>query len=330
DATGGGIDPTQGGSGVDRTTAVLSGLYLQDRWDRGRFSLQAGARVDEQHVGLSGGGSNDQAGVSPRLGASFAFRPNLVGHAFFGVLWQPPAPLDAANAARVLGVLPAGAPVPYDIKAETDVYGELGLDWRVIKALRAGAVGWSRYAWNQLDDTAIGSTNLIANYNFERGRAVGVEGKMDVSFNYLISAFGNVSWEIAEGQGIASAKYLFTPDALANGAWQTLDHAQTLTANLGVTLHEHNLSFTTLGAYGSGLRTGPNNNETVPQHFRLDATLQYAFEMIPLHPRVAIDVINLLDAHYAYRIANGFVGSSYGAPRSIFVRLSVPLTGSIR
>jgi hypothetical protein len=52
--------------------------------------------------------------------------------------------------------------------------------------------------------------------------------------------------------------------------------------------------------------------------------------MIPLHPRVAIDVINLLDAHYAYRIANGFVGSSYGAPRSIFVRLSVPLTGSIR
>ncbi len=330
DAAGGGIDPAQGGSGVDHTSAILSGLFVQDHWDRGRFALQAGVRADELHVGLSGGGGNDQVGVSPRVGASFAFLPTLVGHAFAGVLWQPPAPLDAANAARVLGVVPAGVAVPYDIKAETDLFGELGLDWRVIKALKLGAVGWSRYAWNQLDDTAIGSTNLIANYNFQRGRAIGVEGKVDLALNYLLSAFANVSWEIAEGQGIASAKYLFTADQLADGSWQTLDHAQTLTANVGLTLHEHNAVFTALAAYGSGLRTGPSNNETVPQHVRVDATLQYSFEKLPFHPRVAIDVINLFDAQYAFRIANGFVGSSYAAPRSVFLRVAFPLTGPIR
>ena len=329
DATGGGIDPTLGGHGTDRTNAILSGIYVEDRWDHGRLSLQTGIRADELHVGLVNG-SNDQAGVSPRLGASFAFRPDLVGHAFVGVLWQPPAPLDAANAARVLGVVPADQEVPYDIKAETDVYGELGLQWRVIHALRLGAVGWGRYAWNQLDDTAIGATNLIANYNFARGRAIGVEGTTELSLNYLVSAFANVSWEIAQGQGISSAKYLFTPDQLALGAWQMLDHAQTLTANLGVTLHEGHASFTALAAYGSGLRTGSNNNQTVPQHVRVDATLQYAFHEIPLHPTVALDVINLLDARYAYRIANGFVGSSWGAPRSIFLRVAFPLTGGVR
>lgn len=330
DAAGGGIDPAQGGRGVDRTNALLSGLYLQDRWDRGRFALQSGVRVDELHVGLAGGASDDQFGVSPRVGASFAFLPSVVGHAFVGVLWQPPAPLDAANAARVLGVVPADTTVPYDIKAETDLFGEVGLDWRVVQALRLGAVAWARYAWNQLDDTAIGSTNLIANYNFDRGRAVGVEGKLDVSLNYLLSAFANVSWEIAEGQGIASAKYLFTPDQLADRSWQTLDHAQTLTANVGLTLHEHGASFTALAAYGSGLRTGPNNNQTVPAHVRVDTTLQYAFEQLPLHPLVALDVINLFDANYAYRIANGFVGSSYAAPRSVFLRIAVPLGAATR
>ena len=329
DANGGGIDPTQGGRGTDRTSAIASGLYVEDRWDHGRLALQSGVRVDELHVALASG-SNDQAGVSPRLGASFAFRPDLIGHAFVGVLWQPPAPLDAANAARVLGVVPAGQQVPYDIKAETDLYAEVGLQWRVVHALRLGAVGWGRYAWNQLDDTAIGATNLIANYNFDRGRAIGVEGTAELSLNYLVSAFANVSWEIAQGQGIASAKYLFTPDQVADGAWQTLDHAQTLTANLGVTLHEGHASFTALAAYGSGLRTGPSNDQTVPQHVRVDATLQYAFHEIPLHPTVALDVINLFDARYAYRIANGFVGSSWAAPRSVFLRVAFPLAGAVR
>jgi outer membrane receptor for ferric coprogen and ferric-rhodotorulic acid len=58
---------------------------------------------------------------------------------------------------------------------------------------------------------------------------------------------------------------------------------------------------------------------------RVDLATDYVFEEsgYPIH--VGIDVINLFDAHYAYRIANGFVGSSYGAPRTVFVTLSIPL-----
>ncbi len=322
----GGIDPDKTAGGTDRTGALLFGAYVQDRWDYGRISINLGVRVDEQHVTLTSGETSDQASLSPRIGASLALLNDLVGRLFFGLNWQPPSPLDAANAARLLGVVPATMQVPYDVLPETALYGEAGLDGRIVKRLRLGLTGWGRYAFNQLDDVAIGSTNLIANYNFQRGRAVGVEGKLELALSRGLSAFGNVSWEIAQGQGIASAKYLFADDQLASQEWQTLDHVQTWTANLGATVQHGPASFTALVAYGSGLRTGPDNSQSVPQHVRVDATLSYAFDTLPLRPRVAIDIINLLDAHYAYRIGNGFVGSSYAAPRSVFLRIAVPLS----
>lgn len=325
-AAQGGVDPALTFSGTDRTGALLVGAYLQDRWDYGRASVNLGVRVDEQHVMLASGEANDQVGLSPRLGLSFAFLEDLVGHLFVGLNWQPPSPIDAANAARVLGVIPAAMQVPYDVLPETAVYSELGLDGRVRKRLRLGGVLWGRYSLNQLDDVAIGSTNLIANYNFQLGRAVGAEGKVELSLSHGLSAFGNVSWEIAQGQGISSAKYLFSQDQLDSKEWQTLDHVQTWTANLGATLQQGPAVLTALVAYGSGLRTGSDNSQTVPQHVRCDLTLQYAFDSLPLRPRAAIDIINLFDSHYAYRIGNGFVGSSYAAPRSVFVRIAIPLS----
>ena len=321
----GGPDPAQTASGSDHTRALLSGAFVQDSWQRGRFTLQAGARVDDQYVVLADGSTNNQYGASPRLGVSLAILKQLMAHAFVGINWQPPAPLDAGNAARALGVVPAGQQVPYDVKAQTDVYGEAGLDTRPIKQLHLGVVGWGRYAWNQLDDVAVGSTNLIANYNFTRGRAVGVEGRVDVVLGYHLNVFANVSWEIAQGQGIASAKYLFTADQLNDPTWQTLDHSQTWTANGGATLREKRASLTLMGTYGSGLRTGANNTDTVPGHIQADATLQYDFAELPGRPHVAIDIINLFDDHYAFRIANGFVGSSYGPPLSVYFRVAFPL-----
>ncbi|HRI51874.1 MAG TPA: TonB-dependent receptor, partial [Pseudomonadota bacterium] len=314
----GGVDPAQTAGGTDRTGALLFGAYVQDRWDYGRTSITLGVRVDEQHVILTSGETHDQASLSPRIGASFAFLNDLVGRLFFGLNWQPPSPLDAANAARLLGVVPATMQVPYDVLPETALYGEAGLDGRIRKRLRLGVTGWGRYAYNQLDDVAIGATNLIANYNFQRGRAVGVEGKLELSLSRGLSAFGNVSWEIAQGQGIASAKFLFSDDQLASQAWETLDHVQTWTANLGATVQHGPASLTALLAYGSGLRTGPDNSQSVPEHVRIDTTLSYSFDTLPLRPRAAIDIINLLDAHYAYRLGNGFVGSSYAAPRTVF------------
>ncbi len=326
DASGmGGVDPAATRHGTDATDALSSGVYAQDHWAPGKLAVDFGLRLDEFHVALGDGSHDDSVGVSPRLGASYAFDKDLVAHAFTGVNWQPPAPLDAADAARALGVIPADQPIAYDLKPETDLYGELGLTARVISEIKAGLTAWGRYAYNQLDDTAIGSTSLLSNYNFERGRAAGLEASVDVRVGPWLSAFANGSLGVAQGRGISSAKYLFSAADLANQGWQQLDHAQTYTANAGATLRDGRFALTGLAQYGSGLRTGASNADHVPGHVHVDMTMGYTFTPNEYPVHVAVDVVNVLDAHYAYRIGNGFVGSSYGAPRTVFLSLSVPL-----
>jgi hypothetical protein len=65
---------------------------------------------------------------------------------------------------------------------------------------------------------------------------------------------------------------------------QTLDHAQTWTLNAGATVKDGGT--------------------------QLSGTMGF-------------DVINLFDAHYAYRIANGFNGSHWAPGRSVFLRASI-------
>jgi outer membrane receptor protein involved in Fe transport len=274
---------------------------------------------------LQDGDTDDSFGVSPRLGVSYALRKDIVARAFAGVLWIPPSPLDAASAARALGVVPADQQVTYDLKPETDLYSEVGIIARVSKHLRGGITAWGRYAYNQLDDTSIGSTSLDSNYNFERGRAAGLEADVELRVGPWLSVFGNASLGFAQGRGIASSKFLFSPEELADDSWQTLDHAQTWTGNAGATLRDGRFTTTALAAYGSGLRTGPANDSHVPSHLTFDISTQYTFVAREYPVRFGIDVENLFDAHYAFRIANGFVGSSYGAPRTVFLSLSLPL-----
>jgi outer membrane cobalamin receptor len=312
-------------NGFDKTNALTSGLYVQDHLTLGKLTADMGLRGDELHVILEHQKADDSFGVSPRVGASYSFTKDTVVHAFTGILWQPPSPLDATSAARALGVVPPDQPVRYDLKPETDFYAETGIAARLISELRGGLNIWGRYAWNQLDDTAIGSTSLLSNYNFDRGRAGGVEASLDLRVGPWLSAFANGSLGIAQGQGISSATYLFTPDELADHSWQQLDHAQTWTANGGATIRDHRFTATALAQYGSGLRTGPSNNEHVPGHVRVDVSTNYTFETSGYPFRLGVDIINLFDDHYAYRIANGFVGSSFGAPRSVYLTLSLPL-----
>ncbi len=322
-AAAGGIDPSLTEAGRDKTNALTTGVYAQDHITLGELTLDAGLRLDEQHVMLRGGVTDDQAGVSPRLGASYAVAKDTVVHLFTGVNWQPPAPLDATNAARALGITTPSA-AAYDLKAETDLYAEAGVASRLATQLRAGLTAWGRYAYDQLDDTAIGSTSLVSNYNFDRGRAAGLEASLDLRVGPWLSGFANASYGLAEGKGIASAKFLFDAAALADQTWQTLDHAQTLTANGGATVRDGRFVLTGLVAYGSGLRTGPTNNEHVPGHVRGDLSMSYTFVPHAYPIKVGVDVINVADARYAYRIGNGFVGSSYGAPRTVFLSLSLP------
>ena len=312
------------GQGADDATATSGGAYAQDRVTLGKFTITAGLRFDFQTVSFSGDPNRTtDVGVSPRLGLSYAFTQNLVAHAFFGLLWTPPAVLDTPAAARQLNAVPPDQPIPYDLRPEQDRYAEVGLQARLSKAISVGLNVWGKLATDQLDEVEIGNTSVTTPYNFAHGRAGGIEATLDAVLTQNLTGFANVTFGTAQGKEIATAKYLFTEDDLANKDWQTLDHSQTWTANAGASYRDGPTQLSTLVAYGSGLRTGANNTSHVPGWVRVDLTLSHDFLNVPLRPTVAIDIVNLFDNIYAYRIYNGFNGSHWAPGRSVYLRVAV-------
>ena len=213
--------------------------------------------------------------------------------------------------------------VTYDLKPEIDRYAEVGIESRVLPELTLKLTGWGRLSRDQLDDVGVGSTNLVSAYNFREGRAGGIEAGAILVLGRRFRAFANGTLQKAQGRGIESATYLFSPDDVANNSWQYLDHDQRWTANAGATFRENGFRLSSLLEYGSGLRTGPNNDQHVPDHVRVDVGAGYEFGMLPMKPALAVDIVNLFDERYAYRINNGFNGSHWAPGRSVFARLSV-------
>lgn len=318
-----GPDPSLTLRGVDRASGTTGGLYAEDRATFGKWVVNAGLRLDFQAVSFDGvDGRPTDFGIGPRLGVAYSITPDTVAHAYAGLLWMPPPVLDTPAAARILGVVPSDQPLPYDLKPEQDRYAELGIASRVVPSLTLSLTAWGKLTRDQLDDVEVGATNLLSPYNFDEGRAGGLEGGATWVLGNHFHAFGNVSFGTAEGRGISSARYLFSPEDLANQDWQLLDHVQTWTANAGTTFHDGGTTLSLLGQYGSGLRTGAANDQHVPGHLVFNLTLAHEFLQAPGRPMLALDVENLFDKHYALRLANGFNGSHYGPGRSVYLRLA--------
>jgi outer membrane cobalamin receptor len=323
----GGPNPALTLSGSDVTDVLTAALYLQDRITLGNWTIFPGARLDLEHASYltTSEPALLLAGPSARLGASYAATENVVVHAFAGYLWAAPNVIDGPAAARVLVPQLAHQELPVDLKGEKDWAGEVGIKGRVLDAVTLGLTGWGHYSIDQLDRQSVGTTDLFVTYNYAQGRSAGVEASTSFEARYL-NGFANLGWQVGQGQGVSSERFLFTPAQLAYTGWTTLDHVQTWTANVGFDLHDQQRRTHLSGFfnYGSGMRTGPVDNETVPSHATLDLTIRHRLDLM-VQPEVALDVLNVFDDVYAYRIANGNVGSAFGPLRRINVRVTVAL-----
>ena len=127
--------------------------------------------------------------------------------------------------------------VPFDLTAEEDNYAELGISARVIPQLTLSLTPWVRLSTNTIDDEEVGDTALTADYNYNNGRAWGTELAANLVIGKNLRAFGNFSYQVSEGEGIATSRVsLHARSRLSFPGYQATDNAQLFTANVGLDL----------------------------------------------------------------------------------------------
>jgi hypothetical protein len=333
---GGGPNPSLTQTSADHINVFQGAAFVQDEITAGKASFFPGARFDLENGAYTGASNTPPdlllAGPSARLGFTFALTEHALLHASAGYVWSNPQTLDVPVVAQAFGLFTGPVPAGDNLKAEKDQQADVGLTYRVPRRLKLNVTAWGRISQDTIDWNPVGASAVLVNYNWARGRAIGVDLSVDAVVDEVLTFFGNVSPQIAETEGVDSAQYLFTPSAVNYTGWSELDHTQFLTMNFGADLHEPTDAprshLSALVQYGSGLRTGPDFNENLPAHCTLNVTLRHKFDLGPgLQPEVAVDVLNALNEAYPLRIADGYFGSSYGAPRRVNLRLIVPFGG---
>lgn len=287
------------------------------------LTLNLGVRFDATQFAFSGLSPTDWM-VQPRIGLNYMLSDTTKLHVFYGRLFQP-APVE--NLRDTFVNTGAGQLAPYDIKAEKDDYFEIGAAQQLGAGHAALVNVYYKSATNMLDDAQLLNSSIAQPYNFATGYAYGIEFSIKGQLGDDWSDYANYSFEIAKGQGISGGIFAFPAGTTFPPGYQFLDHVQEHTANAGLTYSHNHFWWTSQALFGSGLRTGPNNTLSLPDHFTLDTTLGYEFHGDCWYTRFKLsgDALNLFNNVYPITIANGFNGSHYAAGREFFVRLSKEL-----
>jgi outer membrane receptor protein involved in Fe transport len=297
--------------------AHIYGAYLQDQWQvTDKLVVNYGLRADHVNAYVHEGQ------ISPRLGLVYNVTQGTTLHAGYARYFTPPpteliAPTDIALFQGTTNQLPGDANT--NVKSERSNYYDVGIEQKVGGNLTLGLDAYYRQVTYLQDEGQFGAALVFSPFNYQRGRVRGLELTADYSAGPW-NAYFNLSNSHALGTQVISGQFNFDPDELAyiNTHWVHLDHDQRLAASGGVSYAIGNA--TRIGGdflYGSGLRRGFANTETLPGYFQLNLDLTHTFDLPgvgKLDTRVAL--INALDRTYELRDGSGIgVGAPQFGPR---------------
>jgi outer membrane cobalamin receptor len=307
-------------NGGDISRGYFEDLYVQDDYSITKaLTLNAGIRYTGTQFHFSDANSSDFQ-FQPRIGLSYLVTEGTKLHGYYGRLFMP-APLEDLREAfdKTSGGTSASF---YDIKAEKDNYFEVGVDQQVATNHVMTVNLYYKRATDMLDDTQLLNTSIASPYNFENGYAWGIEYSLKGKITPELTEYFNYSYEIAKGENIDGGSFAVSTLPPQN-TYLYLDHVQVHTANTGLTYAKDRYYGTVQGLFGSGLRTGPNNEDHLPSHFSFDLSAGYEFQGNFWEQwKVSGDIFNIFNNVYPISIANGFNGSHYVAGREFFVRLT--------
>jgi len=307
----------------------LAGVYLQDEWQPTKaLTVNYGLRYDRVNTVVA------ESQLSPRLGLVYQLGADTRVHAGYARYFTPPPTekIDTTSIAKFLGTtnaLPSDANTA--VRSERSHYFDLGVSHELIPGLTLDADAYYRKVQHLQDEGQFGNALIYSAFNYEKGRIYG----MELSASYRekqLSAYANVSFTAARGQGIETGQFNFDADELAyiQSHWVHLDHEQKFAASTGVSYRFGDS--TVLGTdvlYGSGLRNGFANTGHLPSYVQVNASASRSFDTSALGKfDLRLSAINLFDRSYELRDGSGIgVGAPQFAPRrTLYLSLSKPFT----
>ncbi len=302
----------------NKTSNLYSG-YLQNEWKTtDKLTLNYGARFDISQAYVR------ESQLSPRFGGVYNLSEKTKVNFGYARYFTPaPTSQISQNTIDKFEGTSNEAEVGLNgkVKAERSNYFDLGVTHKATKNLTLALDSYYRQVKNMQDEHQFGNSLLYSPFNYEKGKAYGVEFKADYKKDNFAS-YLNFAAQRAYAKNIVSAQYIVHEeeyDYIKNN-YVRLDHAQNYTAAIGASYIFLKTKFAADAIFGSGLSTGENNKNTMPSYWQFNGSVSRDLE-IPLIGKInsRISAINLLDEVYQYSDGSGIgVSASQYAPRRTF------------
>lgn len=303
----------------------LLSTYASDEWKiTNALTLTTGLRFDQMYS------YTDANQLSPRVSLTYKPFEGTTFHAGFARNFTPPpqvlaAPTDLAlaNGTTQQPAVSGNDPV---LPERSSVY-DVGVDQVILPGWTVGIDAYYKKARDLLDDGQFGAAYVLTAFNYDHAENVGVELKSSYT-NGNFRVYGNVAWAKQMASNVVSNQYLFDPDELAYIAANSIytDHAQLWTASAGASYKWRDTTFSASMIYGSGLRSGFANTDSLPSYTTVNFGLAHDFFIVaPNKPTtVRFDVVNAFDTIYEIRDGSGIgvFAPQYGARRGFFTGIS--------
>jgi outer membrane receptor protein involved in Fe transport len=287
-------------------------LYMQDEWKvSDRLTLNYGGRFDRVDAYVH------ESQVSPRISVVYQASPATTWHAGYARYFIPP-PLENVSPTSVGkfdGTTNAADQDTDDpVKCERSHYFDAGVIRKLSPAIQIGVDGYYKRATDQVDDGQFGAANITSPYNYARATIYG--GEFSASYAQGgFSAYGNFAAAQARATDIVSSEFEFDADELAYIATHNiyLDQTQFFTSSAGASYAWRQTTVHADVIYGSGMRRGFANTETLPAYAPVNVGMEYRFKLAGSYEGTfRLDVINLFDQSY---VLNDGTGIGVGAPK---------------
>ncbi|HEY1772637.1 MAG TPA: TonB-dependent receptor [Gammaproteobacteria bacterium] len=305
-------------------TGHLYGAYLQDEWQvSDPLVLNYGVRYDVSD------GYVDENQWSPRINFVYTLGDADKLHGGFSRYFTPPtleliAPTDIEKFQGTTNALPSNSNT--NVSAERDSYYDLGWTHSFTPSFQAGLDGYYKDAKDLLDEGQFGQALVFSPFNYANGRVWGIEFTTSYTGD-LMSAYFNTAYSRALGNDVVSGQYNFSPAELAyiQDHYVHLDHDQTWTASGGVSHIWDGTRFSLDGIFGSGLRAGFANTDSLPSYAQFDISASRSVKFDGFGDLgVRLAMVNVLDRVYEIRDGTGIgVGApQYGPRRGLYLGLT--------